>query len=272
VDIPLFTAATVRSLLDVDAELAVPVYDGEQGHPILIGGSLIEKILADPGRDGLRGALERSGAENAAVPVDDRGILHDADTPEDYAELLRYHNAQLVRPVVDIALVREKPFFDSRLAKLFHQIEETGSVRSACARVQMSYSSCWNAIRMLESQLKRPLIERSQGGAGKRRSHLTADGKRLLALYENEVAYTEALYADVGWVEEVKTFLHYNANKALMNLGYEALFPAELTAVNPAILSALSPNADENHDFFSGSGSSYVMGKAVETEDEDWNF
>ncbi|STP18324.1 ribonucleoside-diphosphate reductase 2 beta chain [Escherichia coli] len=23
---------------------------------------------------------------------------------------------------------------------------------------------------------------------------------------------------------------------------------------------------------FSGSGSSYVMGKAVETEDEDWNF
>lgn len=94
----------------------------------------------------------------------------------------------------------------------------------------------------------------------------------LLALYENEVVYTEALYADVGWAEEVKTFLHYNANKALMNLGYEALFPAELTAVNPAILSALSPNADENHDFFSGSGSSYVMGKAVETEDEDWNF
>lgn len=94
----------------------------------------------------------------------------------------------------------------------------------------------------------------------------------LLALYENEVVYTEALYGEVGWTEEVKTFLHYNANKALMNLGYEALFPAELTAVNPAILSALSPNADENHDFFSGSGSSYVMGKAVETEDEDWNF
>ena len=70
----------------------------------------------------------------------------------------------------------------------------------------------------------------------------------------------------------MKTFLHYNANKALMNLGYEALFPTELTDVNPAMLSALPPNADENHDFFSGSGSSYVMGKAVETEDEDWNF
>ncbi|WP_147199430.1 class 1b ribonucleoside-diphosphate reductase subunit beta [Pantoea sp. MBD-2R] len=94
----------------------------------------------------------------------------------------------------------------------------------------------------------------------------------LLALYENELAYTAELYDGVGWTEEVNKFLHYNANKALMNLGYEALFPAELTDVNPAILSALSPNADENHDFFSGSGSSYVMGKAVDTEDEDWNF
>jgi hypothetical protein len=42
--------------------------------------------------------------------------------------------------------------------------------------------------------------------------------------------------------------------------------------VNPAILSVLSPNADENHDFFSGSGSSYVIGTAVNTEDEDWDF
>ena len=94
----------------------------------------------------------------------------------------------------------------------------------------------------------------------------------LMDLYDNELAYTEALYADSGWVDEVKAFLCYNANKALMNLGYEALFPAEMAEVNPAILAALSPNADENHDFFSGSGSSYVMGKAVETTDDDWNF
>jgi ribonucleoside-diphosphate reductase beta chain len=28
----------------------------------------------------------------------------------------------------------------------------------------------------------------------------------------------------------------------------------------------------KNHDFFSGSGSSYVIGKAEATEDEDWDF
>ncbi|WP_413726718.1 class 1b ribonucleoside-diphosphate reductase subunit beta [Sodalis sp. RH16] len=94
----------------------------------------------------------------------------------------------------------------------------------------------------------------------------------LQDLYENELVYSAELYDGVGWTEDVKAFLHYNANKALMNLGYEALFPAAMTAVNPAILSALSPNADENHDFFSGSGSSYVMGRAVNTEDEDWAF
>ncbi|MDI9889790.1 class 1b ribonucleoside-diphosphate reductase subunit beta [Microbacterium sp. IEGM 1404] len=94
----------------------------------------------------------------------------------------------------------------------------------------------------------------------------------LYELYDNEVHYTQSLYDSVGLSEDVKKFLHYNANKALMNLGYEAMFPASVTNVNPAILSALSPNADENHDFFSGSGSSYVIGKAEATEDDDWDF
>ena len=59
---------------------------------------------------------------------------------------------------------------------------------------------------------------------------------------------------------------------ALQNLGFEALFPDEATRVNPAIMAALSPGSDENHDFFSGSGSSYVIGKTVATEDDDWDF
>ena len=94
----------------------------------------------------------------------------------------------------------------------------------------------------------------------------------VFELYENEVQYTQDLYDEVGLTEDVKKFLHYNANKALMNLGYEAIFPKDVCDVNPAILSALSPNGDENHDFFSGSGSSYVIGKAVNTEDDDWDF
>lgn len=94
----------------------------------------------------------------------------------------------------------------------------------------------------------------------------------LQDLYDNELKYTEDLYDTVGWSEDVKKYLHYNANKALMNLGFEPLFPASMAEFNPAILAALSPSGDENHDFFSGSGSTYVIGKAVSTQDEDWNF
>ena len=94
----------------------------------------------------------------------------------------------------------------------------------------------------------------------------------LLELYENELKYTADLYDEMGLTSDVKKFLHYNANKALMNLGYDPLFPKDECDVNPAILAALSPNADENHDFFSGSGSSYVIGKHEATTDDDWDF
>jgi len=94
----------------------------------------------------------------------------------------------------------------------------------------------------------------------------------LMEMYDNEAKYTADLYDPMGLTEDVKAFLRYNGNKALMNLGFDALFPKETCTVNPAILSALSPNSDENHDFFSGSGSSYVIGKHEATEDEDWDF
>jgi ribonucleoside-diphosphate reductase beta chain len=94
----------------------------------------------------------------------------------------------------------------------------------------------------------------------------------LMELYENEIKYTADLYDGIGLTEDVKKFLHYNANKALMNLGFDALFPKDACDVSAAILSSLSPSGDENHDFFSGSGSSYVIGKHEATEDEDWDF
>lgn len=94
----------------------------------------------------------------------------------------------------------------------------------------------------------------------------------LLELYDNELQYTDELYAETLWADDVKAFFCYNANKALMNLGYKLLFFAEMAEVNLAIFAALLLNADENYDFFFGLGFFYVMGKAVETEDEDWNF
>lgn len=94
----------------------------------------------------------------------------------------------------------------------------------------------------------------------------------LMELYENEIEYTADLYDSVGLTEEVKTFLRYNANRALNNLGYEALFPLDEATPAPHIMAALSPGSEETHDFFSGSGSSYVIGKVENTDDDDWAF
>ena len=190
VDIPLFTAATVTALLQSEAKLACPVCEGQQGHPILIDASLVDTILADSGEGGLKGAIRRCGTELTEIPVDDPGILHDADTPEDYRALLQLHNQQLIRPVVNVALAKEKPFFDDKIAMLLALVDETASVRTACQRMQISYSTGWNIIRTLESQFSRTLIERSQGGAGGGQSRLTDEGRALIRAFE---AYKEEL-------------------------------------------------------------------------------
>lgn len=94
----------------------------------------------------------------------------------------------------------------------------------------------------------------------------------LEELYTNELHYTEDLYDPIGITEYVKPFLRYQGNKALQNLGFEQRWSAKETEVLPAIMSTLSPAASETHDFFSGAGSSYVIGKAEETADDDWDF
>lgn len=91
-------------------------------------------------------------------------------------------------------------------------------------------------------------------------------------LYENEIIYTRNLYDPVGLTEDALHFIRYNMNKAMMNLGYEAPFSADQTKVSAAILASLSPDGNENHDFFSGAGSSYVMAEVEELDESDWDF
>ena len=91
-------------------------------------------------------------------------------------------------------------------------------------------------------------------------------------LFKNEVIYTRNLYDPVGLTEDALHFIRYNLNKAMMNLGYEAPFGPTETQVSAAILASLSPDSNENHDFFSGAGSSYVMAEVEELSDDDWDF
>lgn len=180
VDIPLFTASTVKHLIDSRADHACPVCNGVQGHPILISCGLIDGILADDGSGGLAGALSRCAARPMEVHVSDAGILLDADTKEDYNALLSYHNSQLIRPTITTALSKEKPILDQRIAMLLSLVDETESMRLACRRMQISYRSSWDIINSIEEQLGFEVVSRTHGGSGGGRSVLTDRGKLLL--------------------------------------------------------------------------------------------
>ncbi|MBU8576348.1 class 1b ribonucleoside-diphosphate reductase subunit beta [Bacillus pumilus] len=91
----------------------------------------------------------------------------------------------------------------------------------------------------------------------------------LTELYENEVEYTEDIYDQVNLSHDVKKFIRYNANKALMNLGFTPYFEEE--EINPIVLNGLNTKT-KSHDFFSMKGNGYKKATVEPLKDEDFIF
>lgn len=91
-------------------------------------------------------------------------------------------------------------------------------------------------------------------------------------LLENEFAYTEEVYSEIGLADDIKTFVKYNANKSLQNMGFGIYFEeATANAVNPIVMNGISIET-ANHDFFSQVGAGYLMGEAEAMTDDDYDF
>lgn len=88
-------------------------------------------------------------------------------------------------------------------------------------------------------------------------------------LMANEVLYTEDLYSRINLDAEVKQFLKYNANKALMNFGKPALYAG--VEINPVVENGLSTET-KTHDFFSAKGNGYQKGIVEPLRDEDFGM
>lgn len=91
----------------------------------------------------------------------------------------------------------------------------------------------------------------------------------LLELYENEILYTEDIYDSIDLTHDVKKFVRYNANKALMNLGFTTYFETE--EINPVVLSGLD-TITKSHDFFSMKGNGYVIAIIEPVQNSDFYF
>jgi len=70
-----------------------------------------------------------------------------------------------------------------RIALLQH-IAEQGSITRAAKSAGMSYKAAWDAIDELNNLAQKPLVERSVGGRGGGGAKLSAEGERVLRLYQ----------------------------------------------------------------------------------------
>jgi len=89
VDVPLFTSDTVKALLNCKKDVGIPAYKGKTGHPVILGGGAVTRILNYSGSGGLRNAITELSLEVEYIETGDRGILYNMNTQEDYSGILK---------------------------------------------------------------------------------------------------------------------------------------------------------------------------------------
>ncbi|MFT7221017.1 MAG: molybdenum cofactor cytidylyltransferase [Candidatus Azotimanducaceae bacterium] len=92
-DMPFITTETLNHLREEmlraanDQTILIPEYQGERGQPVGFAKKYFEALRALSGDTGARHLIKQYGANVSAIPVSDRGILQDIDTPADLSAL-----------------------------------------------------------------------------------------------------------------------------------------------------------------------------------------
>ncbi|ALL11934.1 nucleotidyltransferase family protein [Caulobacter henricii] len=85
-DMPLVTPevapALIRALPGRDG-IAAPFYEGQRGHPVLLGGDWIPALRRLDGDVGAQALIRQAGERFIRIEVDAAGILFDIDRPDD---------------------------------------------------------------------------------------------------------------------------------------------------------------------------------------------
>jgi len=110
-----------------------------------------------------------------------------------------------LRPRITIRIFADgkEKGFGPGIAELLERIMTSGSLRSACAEMEMSYSKGWTIIRSCEKSLGFTLLERTTGGENGGGSTVTENGKNMLKCYRQlekqiEAEGTELLQKQFG--------------------------------------------------------------------------
>lgn len=184
VNVPMFTPATLETLMKNDGSVVIPTYEGRGGHPVLISDDVIGQILGYEGGNGLRGAFELC-PDHRRIDVDDKGVICSVYNEADLQARLKEHNSAILHPVMHMQLEKETPFFNARLKLLLFLLHDTQNMRTSCAYSGIAYSKAWDMINTLERNLAFSVVERRRGGPDGGRTSLTERGTNFLLAYQH---------------------------------------------------------------------------------------
>lgn len=109
VDCPLISIQVLRRIMDAAGNnFAVPTYEGKKGHPLFIPKELMEDILAYDGEGGLKAVTDRYWDRMDRIPVNEEGCIMDMDTPEGYAEIVKFVENGFTRTKLSVAAARRR--------------------------------------------------------------------------------------------------------------------------------------------------------------------
>lgn len=182
---PMFLPETIKRMMDMDAQVVCPVFEGRKGHPVLVSSNIIGKLLNYKGEKGLRGALRQVDVDRCAweVEVEDQGIILAVETDEDRAQGNLDNERLDIFPQIQLTLERDEGFFGPSVAQFLSLIDHTGSMQTACRQMHMSYTKGWKILKAAEKQLGYPLLITQSGGAEGGSSLLTPKAKDFLARF-----------------------------------------------------------------------------------------
>ena len=182
---PMFLPETIKRMMDTDAQVVCPVFEGRRGHPVLVSSAVIGKLLNYKGEQGLRGALRQADVYRCAaeVEVEDQGIILAVETDEDRAQSNLDNERLDIFPQVQLTLERDDGFFGPSVAQFLSLIDHTGSMQTACRQMHMSYTKGWKILKAAEKQLGYPLLITQSGGAEGGSSLLTPKAKDFLVRF-----------------------------------------------------------------------------------------
>lgn len=187
--IPSVHTTSLKRLLFSKSTVTVPVFDGEDGLPIVIRKDAVRNLTRSEKGRTLAELVAAAEGTVERVVLDDPGVIplplvSEAHKDED---LVSHPEDSMMLPLrvrFKLNLAREKIFFGPGPAVLLRLIDETGSVRMACQRMKLSYSKGWQILNLLEEQLGENVIDRRPGGQEGGSSSLTDTGRELLRRFE----------------------------------------------------------------------------------------